>query len=197
MKTTILALLAATALAAPAMAQEQGSMTLGLGLASVSPKSGNGTLAGGAADVDDDIRPSITFEYFIRDNIGIQVLGALPFKHDIYIAGAYAGNTKQLPPTITFNYHFPTGGKWTPFAGLGVNYTTFFEERSPLGDLAIDDSFGLAAHLGLDYALNDKAALRFDLRYIDIDADVKLDGAKIGKVNIDPVVLGLSYVMKF
>lgn len=197
MKTTILALLAATALATPAMAQEQGSMTFGFGLASVSPKSGNGTLAGAAADVGDDIRPSITFEYFIRDNIGIEVLGALPFKHDVRVGGAYAGNTKHLPPTVTVNYHFPTGGKWKPFAGLGVNYTTFFEERSPLGTLSIEDSFGVAAHLGVDYALTEKAALRMDVRYIDIDSDVKLNGAKIGKVEIDPVVLGMSYVIKF
>jgi outer membrane protein len=95
------------------------------------------------------------------------------------------------------NWHIPTSGPITPFVGLGLNYTTFFEESSPLGDLKIDDSFGLAAHVGMDYALNDKAALRMDLRYIDIDADVKLNGTKIGKVNIDPVVAGISYIMKF
>lgn len=197
MKTVSLALLAFTALAAPAFAQSAGDMTLGFGLGYVDPKSDNGTVAGGATTIGTNTRPTITFEYFIRDNIGIEVLGALPFKHDINIAGARIGETKHLPPTISINYHIPTGGPVTPFVGLGLNYTTFFEDRSPLGELEIDDSFGLAAHVGFDYALSAKSALRMDLRYIDIDADVNLNGVKVGEVEIDPLVAGVSYVMKF
>jgi outer membrane protein len=183
--------------AAPALAQSAGDITLGFGLALVSPKDDNGTLAGADATVDEDFRPSITVEYFIRDNLGIELLGALPFEHDVFVGGAFAGSTKHLPPTLTLNYHFPTAGAIKPFLGLGVNYTVFFEESSPLGDLEIDESFGLAAHLGFDYALNDSKALRMDLRYIDIDSDVRLNGANIGKVEIDPLVLGVAYVMKF
>ncbi len=197
MKITLLAVLATAALAAPAAAQSAGDMTLGLGVALVSPKSDNGALAGAAATVNDSAQPSITFEYFLRDNLGIEVLGALPFKHSIYLNGGFAGETKQLPPTISLNYHIPTGSKFTPFVGLGVNYTKFFDTSSPLGDLKIDDSFGVAAHLGADYALSDKAALRFDLRYAKIESDVSLNGAGIGKVEIDPLVTGISYIIKF
>ncbi|MFC3181486.1 OmpW/AlkL family protein [Cypionkella sinensis] len=197
MKITLLALLASAALAAPALAQSAGDMTLGFGLASVSPKSDNGTLAGAAATVDDSVRPSITFEYFLRDNLGLEVLGALPFKHSIYLNGGYAGETKQLPPTISVSYHFANTSKFTPFVGVGLNYTKFFETNSPLGDLKIDDSFGVAAHLGVDYAVSDKAALRLDLRYAKIGSDVHLNGANIGKVEIDPLVTGVSYVIKF
>lgn len=198
MKTSSLALALLAGLAAgPALAQSAGDMTLGLGVGFVAPKSDNGILAGAAADIEDNARPTVTFEYFIRDNIGIEVLGALPFKHKVNVGGAFAGVTKHLPPTVSVNYHIPTGGAITPFVGLGVNYTTFFEERSALGKLEIEDSFGLAAHVGMDYALTEKSALRMDLRYIDIDADVKLNGAKIGKVEVDPVVAGVSYIMKF
>lgn len=197
MKISVITLLASAALALPALAQSAGDMTLGLGLADVMPKDGNGTLAGAAAEVGNNVRPSITFEYFIRDNLGIEVLGALPFKHDIFLGGAFAGTTKHLPPTVSLNYHIPTGGKVTPFVGVGLNYTTFFEESSDLGDLKIKDSWGLAASLGADYAISDKGALRMELRYIDIDSDVTLDGAPIGKVKIDPLVAGVSYVMKF
>ncbi len=199
MKTSLL--LSATALAAllsgPTLAQSAGDLTLGFGVAVVAPKDDNGTLAGAAATVDDNARPSITVEYFIRDNLGIELLGALPFKHGINLGGAHVGETKHLPPTISLNWHFPTGGALKPFVGLGLNYTTFFEERSPLGVLKIKDSFGLAAHLGADWALDDSRAVRFDLRYIDIDSDVTLDGANIGKVEVDPLVAGISYVMKF
>ena len=197
METIALALLASAALALPAAAQSAGDMTLGLGLGSVGPKSDNGTVAGGAATIDGNARPTVTFEYFLRDNVGIEVLGALPFKHVVNVNGARAGVTKHLPPTVSINYHIPTGGPITPLLGLGVNYTHFFEDRSPLGDLDISDSWGLAAHLGVDYAISEKGAIRADLRYIDIDSDVKLNGATVGKVEVDPVVAGLSYIMKF
>lgn len=197
MKTTLLALLAAAAFAAPVAAQSAGDMSLGFGAALVSPKDDNGTLAGAAATISDSTRFSITFEYFLRDNLGLEVLAALPFKHSIYLDGGFAGETKQLPPTVSLNYHFENDSKVTPFVGLGVNYTKFFETKSALGDLKIDDSFGLAAHLGADYAIGDNAALRFDLRYMDIKSDVTLDGADIGKVKIDPLVTGISYIIKF
>ena len=189
--------LAAALLAGPALAQSAGDLTIGFGAAVVAPKSDNGTLAGAAATVDNGTRPSITVEYFIRDNLGIELLGALPFKHGINLNGAYAAETKHLPPTISLNWHFPTGGALKPFVGLGLNYTAFFEERMAGHELKIEDSFGVAAHLGADWALDDKRAMRFDLRYIDIDADVTLDGAPIGKVEVDPLVAGISYVMKF
>ncbi|WP_151717991.1 OmpW/AlkL family protein [Gemmobacter serpentinus] len=197
MKILATALLASAALSAPAFAQSAGEMSLGLGFGYVSPKSDNGIVAGGKTEIDGNARPTFTFEYFIRDNLGIELLAALPFKHDINIGGSKIGTTKHLPPTLSLNYHFANQSALTPFVGIGLNYTTFFEDRSPLGDLKIDDSWGLAAHLGVDYALSEKSALRMDLRYIDINADVKLDGKKIGKVEVDPLVAGVSYIIKF
>lgn len=197
MKTLALALISAAALTTPALAQSAGDMTLGLGLGFVQPKDDNGIVAGGTTEIGSNTRPTITFEYFIRDNIGLEVLAALPFKHDIKIGGAKVGTTKHLPPTVSVNYHFPTGGALKPFIGAGINYTTFFEDRSPLGDLKIDNSWGLAAHLGVDYGISEKGALRMDLRYLDIDSDVKLNGAKVGRVEVDPLVAGVAYVMKF
>jgi len=63
--------------------------------------------------------------------------------------------------------------------------------------LRVKNSWGLAAHLGADYWVNDNSAIRADLRWIDINSDVELNGENIGKVEIDPVVVGVSYVMKF
>lgn len=196
--------LALSSAAAPAMAQSKGDWTLSAGVHQVAPKSNNGSLAGGTlkVDVDSDIKPTITGEYFIADNLGIEVLAALPFKHDINIAGlGRVGSTKHLPPVVTLQYHFNSQGKVSPFLGAGVNYTTFFSEETG-GALAgstlkLDDSWGLAAHAGLDFAISEKAALRVDLRWMDIDSKVKLDGQKLGTVNIDPLAYGVSYVVAF
>ncbi len=198
------ALILAVSAAAPAMAQSQGDWTIGAGVHQVAPKSDNGSLAGGtlAVDVGNDVKPTITGEYFIADNLGIEVLAALPFKHDINIAGlGRVGSTKHLPPVVSLQYHFNSAGKVSPFIGAGLNYTTFFSESTG-GALAgsklkLDDSFGLAAHVGLDFQISPKAAIRVDARWADIDTDVRLDGAKLGTVNIDPLVYGASYVVRF
>ena len=196
--------IAAAALSAPAMAQSKGDWTIGAGVGQVAPKSDNGALAGGTlkVDVDNDIKPTVTGEYFFADGWGVEVLAALPFKHDINIAGlGRVGSTKHLPPVVSLQYHFNGKGKVSPFVGLGLNYTTFFSEQTggalAGSKLALDDSFGLAAHVGLDIALGAKGALRVDARWADIDTDVKLDGTKLGTVNIDPMVYGVSYLFKF
>ena len=194
---------ALTLVAAPAMAQSKGDWTISAGVHQVAPKSDNGTLAGGLeVDVDSDIKPTITGEYFIADNLGIEVLAALPFKHDININGlGRVGTTKHLPPVISLQYHFNSQGKVSPFLGAGVNYTTFFSEETSGAldgaNLKLEDSWGLAAHAGLDFKVAENGSLRVDVRWIDIDSKVKLNGEKIGTVNIDPLVYGVAYVFKF
>ena len=189
--------IALAALAGPAAAQSRGDWTLGIGIINVNPKSDNGSVAGAATTIDDSTQLSLTGEYFIRDNLGIEILAATPFEHDISLGGAFAGSTKQLPPTISVNYHFPTRGNFKPFVGLGLNYTTFFEESSPLGDLKLDDSFGLAASIGADWQISERGALRMNIRYMDISTDATLNGTAIGTAEIDPVTLGVSYVHRF
>jgi len=188
---------ALSALAAPVVAQSQGDWTVGLGVGYVDPKSGNGTIAGAAASVDEAASAIFTVEYFFRDNLGIELLAATPFKHDVFLNGGYAATVKQLPPTLSVNYHFPTQTALKPFVGIGVNYTTFMDETSPAGTISLDDSFGLAAHVGADYQISDAGALRFDIRWMDIDTDVTLNGNPVGTANIDPIVVGLSYVHRF
>ncbi|MCC5071760.1 outer membrane beta-barrel protein [Xanthomonas campestris pv. campestris] len=202
--TLLFAALAAASVSAPALAQSKGDWLLGVGAHQVAPKSDNGSLAGGTLDVDvgTDIRPTITAEYFIADNWGIEVLAALPFEHDINIRGlGRVGSTKHLPPVVSLQYHFNSQGKVSPFVGAGINYTRFFstETSGALAgnDLDLDASWGLAAHAGLDVKISDRGALRVDLRWIDIDSDASLNGNRIGTVNIDPLVYGVAYVHRF
>ncbi len=195
--------------AAPAVAQSKGDWTLGVGIHAVDPTSDAGDLDGTAlglgrlpTSVDRDVKPTLTFEYFVADNVGIEVLAALPFKHEISIAGVgKVGETRQLPPVVSLQYHFANRSKFTPFMGLGVNYTRFFSTDAQ-GALAgtrlqLEDSWGLAAHAGVDVALGDNGALRADLRWADIDSKVKVNGATLGTATVDPLVYGVAYVFRF
>ncbi len=188
----------------PAYAQSKGDVTLAVGAHQVAPKSDNGSLAGGALQVDvgNSARPTLMLEYFVADNLGIEAIAAWPFSHDISIDGlGKVGSTKHLPPTISLQYHFNGQGKVSPFVGAGVNYTKFFSEET-LGalagaDLSLDASWGLAAHAGIDFKVSERSAVRIDARWIDIDTDVSVDGTKLGSVAIDPLVYGAAWVLKF
>ncbi|HJW46785.1 MAG TPA: OmpW family outer membrane protein [Lysobacter sp.] len=196
--SSAISLILATA-AVPAFAQSAGDWTLGVGVHQVNPKSDSGV---DGLEVDSNVRPTITGEYFIADNLGIEVLAALPFEHDIDINGAgTVGSTKHLPPTVSLQYHFNSTGTVSPFIGAGLNYTAFFSEDTEGAlegsELNLDDSWGLAAHAGLDFAIGQKGAIRVDIRWMDIDTDASVNGSDLGTVEIDPLVYGAAYVFKF
>lgn len=203
MKPTIalMSTVALCAFATAVSAQSKGDWKLGLGVASVSPNGGTSNTAAGPIDVDPNIRPIVTAEYFIADKIGIELLASWPFEHDINLSGGKIGSTKHLPPTLSLQYYFVNKSNWTPFVGAGVNYTTFFDESTTGAltgaNLSLDDSFGLALHAGIDYRVSERGSVRADLRWIDIDTDVSVNGTDIGSVSIDPIVYGISYVIDF
>ena len=210
MKLQSLVLAAATALTmTTAFAVPAGTWSVAAGAHMVDPKSNNGTLADGtfSVQVDDDIRPTISGEYFVANNIGVELLAAIPFHHDITLTdndgNQVDAKTQHLPPTLSLQYHFdgynmPMNVK--PFVGVGVNYTTFFKERVYLGngnDLELDDSVGVAGHVGLDIPFAPTEAFRIDARYMDIKTDASLNGNDIGEVDISPWVYGVAFVKQF
>ena len=208
MKLQSLVLAAATALTmTTAFAVPAGTWTVAAGAHYVDPKSDNGTLNNGlSVDVDGDVRPTISGEYFIANNVGVELLAAIPFHHDFTLNDAngkeiLTGKTQHLPPTLSLQYHFdgynmPMNVK--PFVGVGVNYTTFFKERiSTGGDLDLDDSVGVAGHIGLDIPFAPTESFRIDARYMDIKTDATLDGVDIGEIDISPWVYGVAFVKQF
>ncbi|MGP5273096.1 OmpW/AlkL family protein [Psychrobacter faecalis] len=208
MKLQSLVLAAATALTmTTAFAVPAGTWSIAAGAHYVDPKSDNGTLNNGlSVDVDGDVRPTISGEYFIANNVGVELLAAIPFHHDFDLNDAagnrvLTGKTQHLPPTLSLQYHFdgynlPMNVK--PFVGVGVNYTTFFKEKVSNGaDLDLDDSVGVAGHIGLDIPFAPTESFRIDARYMDIKTDAKLNGVDAGEIDISPWVYGVAFVKQF
>lgn len=175
-----------------------GDWLVRVGPVNVSPNDDSGELsglAGAEVSVDGATSLGITIGYMLSDTLGIGVLGALPFKHEIQGEGAIASlgkiaEVKHLPPTVTLQYHFAPESGVRPFVGAGLNYTTFFSEETT-GDLAgitdsisLDNSFGLAAEAGVDIDLNQDWFLSAQLWYIDIATEAKL-GAGLGTIDVD------------
>ena len=207
LKSITLAAIAALSMTS-AFAVPAGTWSVAAGAHMVDPKSDNGTLLNDtlSVDVDDDIRPTISGEYFFADNVGVELLAAIPFHHDFELKDAtgntvLTGKTQHLPPTLSLQYHFdndmmPMNLK--PFVGVGVNYTTFFKERISNGaDLEFDDSVGVAGHVGIDLPYAPTEAFRIDARYMDIKTDASLNGQDIGEVDISPWSYGVAFVKQF
>lgn len=199
-KQMIIALAAVAAMASgSAMAYEGGDWVFKAGITNVDPKQDNGL--DGTLRIDDDTSVSLIGQWFFADAWSLELLASLPFEHEFTVDGAVGGSTQHLPPTLGIQYHFNTGGTVIPYIGLGANWTTFFSTET-YGDLAgadvkLDDSFGVAAQAGIDYMFTDRLMMNLDLRYIQIESDVKVNGADAGKAKINPVIYGINIGYKF
>ncbi len=213
--------------ALPAVAHESGSWIVRGGPAMVAPNTdsdvidvaGIVTLPG--VEVDDNTQLGLTGTYMFSDHIGLELLAATPFKHDIEVdgIGLPAGDTKHLPPTLTLQY-FPlqSDSRFQPYFGIGLNTTIFFEEDVsnelnlaldgivglPPGtvdaDLSLDQSWGFAAEVGADYMINDHWLINASVWYIDIDTEAKISTAIADvkfDVEINPWVYMVSVGYRF
>ncbi len=212
-----LGLLLAPALLAASIAQahQAGDIIVRAGAITVDPRedsgaveAGGAALAGTGATLDSDTQLGLNFAYMLTDKLGVELLAATPFSHDVGVTGVInkLGSIKHLPPTLSLVYYpMDSGAAFQPYVGAGINYTWFFDED--LGSAAegagfdgfsLENSWGLAAQLGADYMLDDRWMVNAQVRYIDIDTTGKtsLNGAPVRvDVDVDPWVymIGLGY----
>jgi len=224
-KTLFTASALALALAAPfAQAFEAGDIIVRAGAVTVDAREDSGdiyvgalgtSVAGTKATLDSDTQLGLNFAYMVTDRIGIELLAATPFSHNVGVAGMpgpYAGlngklgEIKHLPPTLSVVYYpLDTKSAFQPYVGAGINYTWFFDDKlsssaegKGFSGLDMKDSWGLAAQVGMDYMLTDNLMLNAQVRYIDIDTTgtTEYGGAKVKvDVDVDPMVymVGLGY----
>ena len=226
---------AVMAVAPAAQAFEAGDFILRAGVVHVAPDdssdsinliSGEPLLGAGVnsqVTVDSNSQLGLRATYMFTNNLGLGILGATPFKHNIKGGGDLPGDlklgeTKHLPPTITLQY-FPmnSASALQPYVGVGVNYTTFFEEKTSenlngaLGvassELELDDSVGVAVEFGVDYMLSENFGLNAAIWWADINTDAKVKvyddaGNYVTEtdefeVEIDPMVYMVGFTYKF
>ncbi|TOM51953.1 outer membrane protein OmpW [Vibrio parahaemolyticus] len=214
MKKTICSLAVVATLVSPSVfAHKQGDFVLRVGAASVVPNDSSDKILGSQEElkVDSNTQLGLTFGYMFTDNISLELLAATPFSHDIstdLLGLGDIADTKHLPPTLMVQYYFgEPQSKFRPYVGAGLNYTIFFDEgfnnkakNVGLTDLKLDDSFGLAANVGVDYMINDQWFLNASAWYanIETEATYKFGGAKQKTdVKINPWVFMISGGYKF
>jgi len=194
-----------------ASAYDKGDILVKFGAASVSPASSSDEISPDlSVTADDEVQLGISGTYMVSDKLGLELLAATPFSHELTFKGTSAkvGSIKHLPPTLSAQYYFMgSKSKFKPYVGAGVNYTVFFDEEvgsavsDAYSDLDLDDSVGLSAQVGFDYQINNKWMLNACAMYIDINTTATLSGDDIEDLEVDydldPMVYRLNVGFTF
>jgi outer membrane protein len=155
----------------------------------------------GASDritVSDKTIPEFDISYFFTPNWAAELVLTYPQKHDVALDGQKIGSFKHLPPTLLLQYHFVLDAPLKPYVGAGVNYTTMSKVKLLGGAASLEhDSVGLALQAGVDYAIDKKWSLNFDVKKVQIRSDVYIGGAKASRVKVDPLMLGVGVGYRF
>ena len=223
-KSLLSASLFALALAAPlAHAHKTGDFIVRAGAITTAPNEDSGELkldgtkiSGTKATLTSDTQLGLTFAYMLTDHIGLELLAATPFQHEVGVKGlgpaldGKLADVKQLPPTLSLQYYpLDASSRFQPYAGIGINYTTFFNEdltsqrkSEGFSNLKLKDSVGIAGQLGFDYMITDRMLVNASVWYADIDTQATVDGPTalgVGRtkvdVDVDPWVymVGIGY----
>lgn len=176
-----------------------------------------GTMSPGASlAVDSNTIPELDISYYLSKHVAAELILALGSKHDVSIRGdqlatvgnQHLGSVDALPPTLTLQWHFNPDQKIDPYVGAGVNYTRMLDRDLSLTQGALagsrikvdSESFGFAVQAGVDINLPDGWILNADLKYLDMDTDVKLKTAswtRIDRLDINPWLFGIGVGKRF
>jgi len=218
---------------APMMAQaEAGDIVVRLRAAYVNPDEKSRlaeTVATNVADVmtaganlavGNNTIPELDISYYITKNIAAELILAVGTKHNVSVVGDNGtaigsqdlGKVNLLPPTLTAQWHFNPDQTIDPYVGAGINYTHSLDNRLSFAsgtavigqEIKIDqDMFGLVAQVGVDINLGSGWLLNADVKYIDVNTDVKKRTSssaawvKIDDLDINPWVFGVGIGRKF
>ncbi len=219
----ISSILLAAGLAGPVttvMAYEAGDWLIRGRIINVNPNDSSSSLTVNGADtgtkgvkVDSDTVPELDITYMITRNWGVELILGYS-EHTVTGEKSWAVlgdviDTKVLPPTLTLQYHFLPDSNIRPYIGAGVNYTYFFDEKVPSSSLLsnsgdkvkLESSWGWAAQVGVDIAINQDWFVNMDIKYLDIDTTARFKNTAVGsaKINadIDPFVYGIGIGRRF
>lgn len=198
-KTLVLALLAASS------ATFAGNWQVKVGVSDIAP-SGENDLGGVKnAKASNQVAFTPSVEYFFDNTpFSAELLLANPVSHDVKSDNlGKIASLKQLPPTLTVKYNFKNSTSFTPYVGIGA--TVFLpwdvkgKDALAGANVKASTDVGVAGQIGVNYKPKDAQnwGLYFDVRYADINTDIKVNGAKVGSLDVNPVVYTVGYSYRF
>lgn len=218
MKKTLLAAALASAVAAPAFAQTAPAQSpwqirvraVNLGFENKS-EAGSGILTpaqlpSNAVRANDKTIPEVDITYFFTKNIAAELVLTVPQRHRVNIVnGPLAegiGSFKHLPPTLLLQYHFLPDAQFRPYIGAGINYTKISSVNlfsNIAGQrLTLDgSSTGASFQVGMDIPITRNVLFNVDVKKTYIDTDIKINGGKVSKLELNPLMVGVGLGYRF
>jgi outer membrane protein len=159
---------------------------------------------GGNLNIDFDRIPEFDITKFITPNLAAElILGTTEHKVNLNNSALGAsqnlGSVKLLPPTLTLQYHLNPTAIFKPYVGAGLNYTFFYgvKNRGVVSSAKYHDRLGYALQAGLDYMINEKFGINFDVKKIFLKTHVQINNSISSNVRIDPWLLGTGVSYHF
>lgn len=204
MKKMTLALAAATLtlLANEVCAQQVGPWLVRARIENLAPANKSdqvgGTGASNRLSVSDKTIPELDISYFFTPNFALELVLTYPQRHTVRLDGTDIGSFKHIPPTLLAQYHFMPASQFDPYLGVGVNYTNISSVKLLNGAGGLEhSSVGLALQAGVDYKIDQKWSVNFDVKKVQIRSDVFASGTKISAVKVDPLMIGVGLGYRF
>ena len=142
-------------------AQAAGNVMVQLGWNKIMPKVRSSDLSapslpGSQINIKSASALFATATYMITDDISVEALGGLPYKHDIEGAGAVSGVGKigtihQISPTVLLQYRFlAADGPFRPYIGGGPTFAKFYGTKGSAALTAVTNPGGPPTTIGGD-----------------------------------------------
>jgi outer membrane protein len=211
-RTICAATLASMFAAMPVLAQDQvrgkqaGDLVLGGGIIGVLPTIGGNTSIGGTPHASATATPQLDLSYYFTPNFAVNVIAATS-RHDVSVRGLAGGEVDlgrvwALPPTVTLQYHPLPASRFSPYLGVGVNYTVFYGEgggrSAGITQVDVANAWGVALNAGIDYEISPRWLANLDVKRLWLRPDVSVNrGAVRGEAEIDPWIIGTSVRYRF
>jgi outer membrane protein len=211
MKKTIAAAMALAVAAAPALAQDvrgkqAGDIVLGAGVIGVFPRSSGSTTIGGTPHASATATPQLDLTYFLSPNFAVNVIAATT-RHDVEVRNSALGTVGLgrvwlLPPTVTLQYHPLPASRFSPYFGVGLNYTVAYGEgggRHPaVTQVDVENAWGFALNAGVDYEITPNWVANVDVKRLWLSPDVRVNNGTIrGQADLDPWIIGAGVRYRF
>jgi outer membrane protein len=151
-----------------------------------------------------------TGTYMITDDISVEALGGLPYKHDIVGAGAVQGVGKigsihQISPTVLLQYRlFGADAPFRPYIGAGPTFAKFYGTRGSAALTAVtnpggppttiggDTEWGFTTQLGANYKIDKHWFIDAAILKTFISTKATLSTGQSTSAKLNPIAINAS-----
>ena len=219
--TIAAALAAATMLASPALANDEGKIQIKVLATGVLPDGKIDQIVSAAPSVAaalgatpgtvDNVVPTIAVEYYAAPNFSIETICCVT-KHKVTGTGSVAGaplvkDVLIVPATVTLKYHLPLG-PIKPYVGVGPTWFIMLDAKpdttaAALGatDVDLSSNVGVAVQGGVDIAVSPGMGLSLDAKKYWVGTTAKFYAGSTNvletKHKLDPWVVSGGVYFRF